>query len=117
MTNNSQPPNMVSIYPDDAIVSSQYLTINSDAQIIAVTDTSAPSNVVAETTSRVVLIPSVDCWVAIGAGTVIATASAPCFRLPANVPFYPIKVTGGVTKIAAIRAGSTSGTLSIVESE
>jgi len=112
----SLKPIPVQISANDPIVKSQYLTITTP-QSIAVADTSESSRAVAETTNRVVLISSVDCWIAIGTGTVTATTAAPSFRIPANVPFYPIKVTGGATKIAAIRAGSTSGTLSIVESE
>jgi hypothetical protein len=81
----------------------------------AVGATSAQSSAVGASTKRVVLVATVDCWVSLGANPTAAAATAGSFFLAAGAQTYPLKVTPGTTKIAAIR-NSESGYLSIIES-
>lgn len=87
------------------------------AQVVAAGAASAASAVTQATTTRIVLTPTVDCWVAIGATPTAAVATSGSFFLPAGVPSYPITVVGGTTKIAAIaNVSASTGYVSVQES-
>lgn len=77
--------------------------------------TSAQSAAVGATTERVILAPTKDCWVAIGANPTAAKQTAGSFFLAGGSQSYPITVTKGVTKVAVIQ-DTEAGYLSIIES-
>ena len=84
-------------------------------QAIALALTSVQSSSVGSTTKRVVLTPTMDCWVELGTNPVAVVAGSTSIFLPAGIPSYPIDVTPSSTKIAVI-ATAASGYLSIFES-
>lgn len=86
------------------------------SQIIAAGASSAVSVAVGGACRKVVLSPTVDSWVALGATPTAVKATAPAFFLAAGAQSYPVRVVPGVTKIAVI-ADSGTGYLSIIESE
>jgi hypothetical protein len=83
---------------------------------IVVGATSTSSLAVGATTSRIVLIAKTSCWVSIGNNPTAESQAAGSFPLSAGSQSYPIAVTPGVSKIAAIQ-DSEAGYLSIIESE
>lgn len=84
-------------------------------KVITVGASSAQSAAVGVNTDRVVLSTTTDCWIAIGDNPTAAVATAGSFFLAAGSQSYPISVTKGVTKIAAIQA-SAGGYMSVIES-
>lgn len=96
------------------VIADQSLTIQA-AQVVTVTAVNAKSAAVAATTNRVVLVATTNMWVKLGADPTAAVATAGSFYLAAGAQSYPLEVTAGVTKIAAIR-DSADGYLSIIES-
>lgn len=84
-------------------------------KVLTVGAASAQSAVVGANTDRVVLSATTDCWIAIGANPTAAVATAGSFFLAAGSQSYPISVSKGVTKVAAIQV-SSGGYLSIIES-
>lgn len=84
-------------------------------KVLAIGAVSAQSAVVGANTDRIVLTPTVDCWIAIGSNPTAVANTAGSFFLAAGSQSYPISVTKGVTKIAVIQV-STAGFLSIIES-
>ena len=91
------------------------------AQVLAIGPTSVQSSTTLSTTNRIILVPTVDCWVQLGSSPSAAvptvTTSSGSFFLPASCPSYPIAVTGATTKIAVIsNVGTVTGFLSILES-
>ncbi len=86
------------------------------AQVVAIGAASAQSAAVGAGRNRVVLIPTVDCWVALGANPTAAKAAG-SFFLAAGSQSYPISVTGGTTRIAVLAdASGVTGSLSVIES-
>ena len=80
-------------------------------QSIAYTDTHGVSSAVNASTTEVIVTLTTDGYIAIGAAPVATTGS---MFLPAYVPSPPLKVTGGTSKVSAIRDAS-SGTMKIAE--
>lgn len=98
------------------VVASTGGVIDSPAQqVLAFTSASAQSAAVNAATTRAVLVSTQDCWVSWGSSPTAAVATAGNIFLPAGIPSYPIAVTSGTTKFAAIRV-SSDGSLSILES-
>lgn len=84
-------------------------------QVVSITSgASAQSAVVHSLTKTVVLCATVNCWLEIGSDPTATLGSGTSTYLPAGALSYPIEVTGGTTKIAAI-SDSASGKLSIFE--
>lgn len=84
-------------------------------QVVAVSGTSAQSAAMNAASTRAILTSTTDCWVAWGSNPTAAVATTGNIFLTAGVPSYPISVTGGTTKFAAIQV-SAAGYLSILES-
>ena len=85
-------------------------------QVLSVTSSSSVKSVATNVlTKTVVLCATVNCWIEIGDNPTAAIGTGTSFYLPAGALSYPLAVTGGTTKIAAI-ADSASGKLSIFES-
>jgi len=98
-----------------SISTAQTITVGA-TQIVAIGATSTQSAAVGVGRNRVVLIPTVDCWIAVGANPTAAKAAG-SFFLPAGAQSYPISVTGGTTRIAVLAdATSVTGSLSVIES-
>ncbi len=86
------------------------------AQVVTIGAASTQSAAVGAGRNRVVLIPTVDCWIALGANPTAAKAAG-SFFLPAGSQSYPISVTPGATKIAVLTdASGVTGSLSVIES-
>ena len=96
------------------LVTTQTLSLSTPPQVLAFNATSSTSAMLNASTSKITLIATSDCWVAIGA-TPTAVASTGSFFLSAGVPSYPIFVVGGTDKVGAIQHLFT-GSLSITES-
>lgn len=85
-------------------------------QVVAIGAASTQSAAVGAGRNRVVLIPTVDCWIAVGANPT-AAKSAGSFFLSAGSQSYPISITAGTTKIAVLTdASGVTGSLSVIES-
>lgn len=97
-----------------SISTAQTISIGA-APLLAVGATSTQSAVVGAGRNRVVLCPTVDSWIAVGANPTAAKATAGSFYLAAGAQSYPIVVTPGTTRIAVIADGAT-GFMSIIES-
>ena len=98
----------------DVLANLQTVT-QTETQVVTTSATSAQSAVVGGTTKRVILTATADMWVSIGSNPTAVNGGGSSFYLATGVPFYPIAVTAGVTKIAAIQA-TAAGKLSILES-
>lgn len=96
------------------VIAEQTLILQT-TQVVAVGASSAQSSIVGENTNRVVLSPTVDCWISIGTDPTAVVNTSGSFFLSANSQSYPIEVKDGLTKIAVIQI-SSSGYLSIIES-
>ena len=81
-------------------------------QNIPYTDVAASSKVLSELTTQVVVTLTTNGYIAIGSDP---TATSTSLFLPANVPSLPLKVTGGVSKISAVRADYKNGDMFIAE--
>lgn len=118
---NNDPQSVTPLTPfpviDTGLLDSQMIIPNPDepAKYLLTSATSGATTVVHANTKRVVLIATSDCWISLGSAPVAAVGGADSFLLPAKVPFFPVKVTGGITKIAVIQ-DSAAGKLSILES-
>jgi len=98
-----------------AISTAQTISVGT-SQVVAIGATSTQSAVIGAGRNRVVLIPTVDCWVALGANPTAAKAAG-SFFLAAGAQSYPISVTPGTTKIAVLTdASGATGSLSVIES-
>ena len=97
-----------------SISTAQTISIGA-APVVAVGATSAMSAVVGAGCTRVVLCPTVDSWIAVGANPTAAKATSGSIFLAAGAQSYPIVVTPGTTRIAVIADGAT-GIMSIIES-
>lgn len=85
-------------------------------QVLSITSSSSvQSSAVNTLTKTVVLCSNVDCWFEIGSNPTATLGTGTSTYLPAGAMSYPIAVTGGTTKIAAI-SNSATGKLSIFES-
>jgi hypothetical protein len=98
-----------------SLVVTQSISLSTSPQVVAIGATSTQSSAVNAATNRVVLIANMDCWVAIGSNPTAAANTAGSFFLSEGIPSYPISVTGGTTKVAAIEA-TAAGFLSVIES-
>ena len=89
------------------------IPIKDTTQTVSVTDSSAAtSNAFGDSTTHVRVVCTVDCFIVFGA---TPTATSSKTYLPADtVEFFKVP-DGGTTKLAALREGSTSGTLYVTE--
>lgn len=85
------------------------------AQVVAIGVSSNSSAAVQNTTSRVLLISTIDSWIKLAPVTPTAAANTNgSFFLPASYPLL-IGVTPGTTLIGVISNTSSTGYLSVVE--
>ena len=95
----------------DTLLASQTIDIK-EAPVVAI-GVASQSVAVGGTTNRVILTPTVDCWVKIGSNpTAVANTTGNFFML-AGLPSVPITVTPSTTKIAVISNDTQTGYLSI----
>ena len=94
---------------------SQYLTLATAPQVVAVGSESLQSSAVNSSTKKIVISATTDCWIAIGNNPTANKATAGNIFLGSGSTTYPISVTGGQTKVAVIQ-DSLPGYISIIES-
>lgn len=98
-----------------AISAAQTISVGA-SQFVAIGAASTQSAVVGAGRNRVVMIPTVDCWIALGTNPTAAKAAG-SFFLAAGSQSYPISVTGGTSRIAVLTdAAGVTGSLSVIES-
>jgi hypothetical protein len=83
-------------------------------QVLNIGQTSVQSQVVSSTTTKVVLIATIDCWVAYNTNPTAEVATVPSVYLSAGIPSYPLLVNALNTKFAVIAPIGT-GKLSLME--
>ena len=95
----------------NAVVSATKPYTNTANQSVAYTGTAGTSAAVNAATTQVIVTLTTDGYIATGSAP---TATTGDMFLPAYVPSPPIAVTGGTTKVSAIR-DANSGTMKIAE--
>ena len=95
----------------NAVVSATKPYTNTANQSTAYTGTAGTSAAVNAATTQVIVILTTDGYIAFGSAP---TATTSDMFLPAYVPSPPMAVTGGTTKVSAIR-DANSGTMKIAE--
>jgi hypothetical protein len=96
-------------------ISSDYNSLDMlTCQVLSIGQTSVQSQVVSGTTTKVVLIATIDCWVAYNTNPTAVVATVPSVYLSAGIPSYPLLVNALNTKFAVIAPVGT-GKLSLME--
>ena len=98
------------VFLGGAVESSAYVNVTN--QNVPYTDTAASSGIVSAATTQVVVTLTTNGFIAIGTNPIATTSG---IYLPAYVPSLPIQVSGGVSKISAIRADYKDGDMLIAE--
>jgi hypothetical protein len=99
-------------------VTNQLLNTTVAPQLVAAGTASAASAVVSAAAKFVVINPTVDAWVSIGATPVAAVNTSGNIFMAGGSQSYPFTVTGGTTKVAAIASNSSlTGFITVTEGQ
>ena len=94
-----------------SIATSQAITYI-ESPVVSIGLTSTQSSVVGASTNRVIITPTIDCWVAIGSNPTATVGTTGSFFLAGGIASLPITVTPSTTKLAVISNDSATGKLS-----